>query len=134
MNTTLRRCDRIGFQVLTNDWQEFGEKPLRQWLEALLRDLGTGLDTSLYEEALTHLLGGEEEGMQEIEVMSGATQLGLQKFRRVAPDVVFKITAFANPTDLFAGHARKLLEHTKLQAIQWINVARNEVLFQTIRQ
>ena len=134
VNTTLRLCDRTGFQVTADGWQEFGERPMREWFEAFLRDVGTGLDNSLYEEALTHLVGGEEQGLQEIEVVSGETLLGLQKFRLAAPDAVFKVTAFADPSDLFVIHASKLLEHTKLQAIQWINMGRSEVSFRTIRQ
>lgn len=132
VNTTLRLCDRTGFQVTAEGWQEFGGKPVRQWFEAFLREVGTGLDNSLYEEALTHWIGREELEMQEVEVVSNETLLGLQKFRLVAPDVAFKITAFSNATDLFVSHARKLLEHTKLQALQWINIARNEVSFRTI--
>jgi GxxExxY protein len=132
VNTSLRLSDRTVFQVAAEGWQEFGDKALRPWFEAFLRDVGTGLETSLYEESLTHFIGGEEHVLQEIEVVSGQTFLGLQKFRLTTPDVAIKITAFADPSDLFTTHTRRLLEHTKLQAIQWINIARNEVLFQTI--
>ncbi|MDX2040835.1 MAG: GxxExxY protein [Acidobacteriota bacterium] len=135
VNTTLRLPDRRSFQVVANDWHEFGERPVRDWFEAFLRDVGTCLDNNLYEEALTHLIGGEEQVLQEVEVVSGKTLLGRQKFRLIMPDVAFKTTEFTEASPgLFVAHARKLLEHTKLQAIQWINIARNEVLFQTIRR
>src|SRR5262249_12245185 len=134
VNTTLRPNDLTGFEVIDNDWQEVGDKPVLKWFTAFLRDIGTGLDTSLYEEALTHLLGGQEQALQDIEVVSGGTVLGPQKFRLVTPEVAFKMTAFhADPTP-FEIQTRRLLEHTSLEAIQWINVTRNEVLFQTIRK
>jgi hypothetical protein len=134
VNTSLRLGDRTDFAVTAVGWQELGEKPLRGWCEALLRDIGVGLDTVLYEEALTHLLGGEERVMREIEIISGRAPLGAQKFRLAGPDVAFKITAFAEASDLFEVHARRLLDHTNLRAIQWINVALHEVSFRTINK
>lgn len=134
VNTKLRLSDRTNFAVTADGWQELGERPLREWCEAFLRDVGVGLDNSLYEEALTHLLGGEERVMQEIEIVSGGASLGTQKFRLAGPNVAFKITAFADASELFEVHARRLLDHTSLQAVQWINVARHEVSFRTINK
>jgi hypothetical protein len=51
-----------------------------------------------------------------------------------APGVAFKVTALPEDSNLFEIHARRLLEHTRLDAIQWINVARKEVSFRTIRR
>ncbi len=113
-------------------WQELSKPPIRAWFEAFLREVGTGLDNALYEEALTHLLGGEERVVQEIEVTSENVSLGAQKFRLAAPQVALKVTALSNPTP-FEIHARRLLKHTGLEAIQWINLTRNEVSFRTIQ-
>jgi hypothetical protein len=70
----------------------------------------------------------------DIEVVSGGKVLGPQTFRLVAPGIAFKVTALPEDSNLFEIHARKLLEHTRLDAIQWINVARKEVSFRTIRR
>jgi GxxExxY protein len=133
VNTTLRPSDRTKFAVTDQGWQEIGDKPMREWCVAFLRDVGASLDISLYEEALTHLLGGEEQVVQEVEVISGGKILGPQKFRLVTPGVAFKVTAMSDP-DPFVVHARRLLDHTSLKALQWINVTRNEVSFRTIRK
>lgn len=133
VNTSLRLSDRTKFVVTEQDWQELSDKPLRHWCEAFLRDVGTNLDLSLYEEALTHLLGGEEGVLQEVEVISPGVVLGRQKFRLVAPKVALKITAFDMPTP-FETHAQRLLAHTNLEAIQWINITRKTVSFRTIRK
>jgi restriction endonuclease len=61
-------------------------------------------------------------------------EFGRQKFRLVAPSVAFKITALTDDPRLFESHARRLLEHTSLKVIQWINGAKDEVSFQTIRK
>jgi hypothetical protein len=108
--------------------------PIMEWCTAFLRDIGTCLDLSLYEESLTHLLGGEDYALREVEVISGGCSLGQQKFRLVAPDVAFKITALTDDPLLFENHARRLLEHTSLKVIQWINITKDEVSFQTIRK
>jgi GxxExxY protein len=134
VNTMLRSSDRTGFEVTGRGWQEIGDKPVMEWCTEFLRDVGTCLDLSLYEEALIHLLGGEEQTLQEIEVVSGGCALGRQKFRLVAPSVAFKITALTDDPSLFENHARRLLEHTSLKIIQWINVTKDVVSFQTIRK
>ncbi len=132
VNTMLRTSDRTRFEVTDHGWQEIGDKPIKEWCTAFLHDVGTCLDLSLYEEALTDLLGGEEQALQEVEVFSGGGALGPQKFRLVAPSVAFKITALTDDPSLFEIHAHRLLEHTSLKAIQWINITRDEVSFQTI--
>ncbi len=66
VNTTLRANDRAEFEIADHGWQEIGHKPIREWYTAFLREVGACLDISLYEEALTHLLGGEEQTLQEV--------------------------------------------------------------------
>lgn len=132
VNTQLLRSDRTKFTVTSQEWQELSEQPIREWFEAFLRDVGTGLDNALYEEALTHLLGGEEQVVQEIEIISENVSLGQQNFRLAAPKVALKVTALSNAAP-FETHAKRLLKHTGLEAIQWINLTRNEVSFRTLQ-
>jgi hypothetical protein len=134
VNTTLRPSDRTSFEVINQDWQEIGDEPVMDWLTAFLRDVGTGLDINLYEEALTHHLGGEEKVLQDVEIISDETILGPQKFRLIAPGVAFKGAALSAASNMFEIHARRLLERTRLNAIQWINVALNEISFRTIHR
>jgi GxxExxY protein len=134
VNTTLRPGDRTRFEIIDHGWEEIGDKPIMEWCVAFLRDIGTGLGTNLYEEAVTHHLGGEERVLQDIEILSGKTVLGSQKFRLVAPGVALKVTASSAASSMFEIHARRLLEHTRLDAVQWINITLNEVSFRTIRR
>jgi len=134
VNTMLRKSDRTKFEVTDRGWQEIGDRPIMEWCTAFLREVGTCLDPSLYEEGLMHLLGGEDQTLREVEVVSGGCVLGQQKFRLVVPNVALKITALTDDPRLFENHARRLLEHTSLKVIQWINVTKDEVSFQTIRK
>jgi hypothetical protein len=131
VNATLRLSDRTTFSVSAEDWQEIGRHPFKDWFTAFARDVGAGLDNALYEEALTHLLGGEEQVVREIAVISGADRIGEQAFHLVEPDVAFKVTSLNLPAN-FESQTRRLLQHTVLRAVQWINLTRKELTFRTI--
>ena len=134
VNTMMRPHYRKGFVVNDSNWREIGDKSIREWFTAFLRDLGTCLEISLYEEALTYFLGGEKQVLKDIEVISASVSLGLQKFRLVVPGIAFKVTTLTDDLNLFEIHARRILNHTNLETFQWINVTRTEVLFQTIHK
>jgi GxxExxY protein len=131
VNATLRLPDRLIFDVVDAQWRELEGMRIKEWFTSFLRDIGTNLDISLYEASLTHFLGGEEKVLQNIDIMADRRIVGTQAFRMVTPDVAFKITAMEDWSG-FEVHARRLLEHTGLGGLHWINVTRTEVLFRTI--
>lgn len=49
---------------------------------------------SLYDEALTHFLGGEEQVILPVPVIGNKGHLHDQKMRLLAPGVAFRLTAF----------------------------------------
>lgn len=109
---------------------------LQEILLDLIHDWGAGLDLALYEEAISHFLGGESTVLRKIPVTGTGGELALQKMRLVNPDTAFKLTAFpANGSGHanFRTHAQRLLHHTPLQFIQWINIHQTEVTFSTIQ-
>ncbi|MBK8040627.1 MAG: GxxExxY protein [Verrucomicrobiaceae bacterium] len=110
-----------------------GGKFFRETLMALIHDWGAGLEISLYDEALTHFLGGEEQVILPVPVIGNKGHLHDQKMRLLAPGVAFRLTAFTERLDAFETHARRLLEHTNLKAIQWANITHRQVIFTTIR-
>ncbi|MBL9183291.1 MAG: GxxExxY protein [Verrucomicrobiaceae bacterium] len=102
-------------------------------LRDLLHDWGAGLELALYDEALTHFLGGDDQALVPVPVIGSHGHLHDQKMRLLAPDVAFKLTAFTDTSDAFVTHAQRLLRHTSLKAIQWANLTHQEVTFTTIR-
>ena len=56
LNTTLTHADRTCFSIEDRDWDEGVVPGLREWIVSFLRDIGVGLDLSLYEEAAVHYL------------------------------------------------------------------------------
>jgi GxxExxY protein len=102
-------------------------------LLSVIRDWGSGLDTGLYEDAVTHFLGGEERALQPVPVMGTNGHLHDQKMRLLEREVAFKITAFPDRLEAFDVHARRLIQHTALKAIHWANITHQLVTFTTIR-
>ncbi len=110
-----------------------GAGVFRDQIVEILRDWGTGLQLGLYEEVLTHCLGGEEAVSSLVDVLSSHGQLAKQRMRLVAPNVAFKLTALPAREGEFELHARRLLRHTSLEAIHWANIRNGHVAFRTIR-
>ena len=135
VNTSLTRADRIVFSTRDDDWDSSfpGSRNLRTVTENILRDIGTGLDVSLYEEAVMYSLGGEDEVLREIDVFSDGQIIGRQKFKLSGPLTHFRITALDERSRSgYADHLRRFLKHTSLEAIHWINATRREVNFTTL--
>jgi hypothetical protein len=133
VNTTLKLADRTRFQTIATNWTELSECSVRDWFTTLLADIGTGLDLALYEDALTQRLGGRQLVEQPVEIISGEQAIGWQRFRLVQPDIAFKLTTLSQDLQSFETHARRMLAHTRLKAIQWINIDQDEVRFQTLK-
>ena len=134
INATLRTFERQRFEIEACDWQDIGTVNVREWFTTFLRDLGTCLDVTLYEAALAHCASGPASVEHEVEVVSGGVVLGRQKFRLLQPNVAGKVTTLTDNLEAFAAHARRLLAHTPLEAIQWVNVGRHRVTFTTIKK
>ena len=74
-----------------------------------------------------------EFGQIAYEVMSCVYDIhNDQNMRLVAPEVAFKLTSFPDRLEAFEVHARRLLQHTSLQAIHWANITHKYVTFTTI--
>jgi hypothetical protein len=135
VNTTLRPSDRVQFKIADAQWNDTppGAERFRSLLTALLQDLGTGLDLALYEDALTHLLGGDDRVVANVQVRMADSMLGHQRIHLAAPRVAFVLTALPQPDADYESHSRRLLRHCALEAVLWANINLKTVTFTTIR-
>lgn len=134
VNNMSRLAERTGFAVDDHRWEEIDGQRLKEWIVALLRDWGVSLDLALYEEAVSHFCGRCDHPYRDIEILSGSRSLGVQHVQLAAPDIAVRITAWpAEDGDVFEAHLRRFLEHTRLRALQWINVTPRLVQFTTLR-
>jgi hypothetical protein len=75
-----------------------------------------------------------EGWLRAVVLYGNCGSLGSQTMRLAADNVAFKVTALESGLAAFEEHVRRLLAHTRLHAIQWVNIALHEVTFVTIRQ
>jgi GxxExxY protein len=135
VNNALTRSDRTSFDVDDCDWQDLGTTRLKDRMVAVLRDWGAGLDTGLYEEVASHLCGQPPGEQANVEIRLAGRSLGLQAVRLAAPRIALRITALSpDGQPEYRAHLCRFLDHTDLDAVQWMNVTRHVVQFRTIEK
>lgn len=134
VNTTLTHADRISFEVDDSAWDNSVESAsmIRNLVEEILRDWGTGLDAQLYVDALTHFLGGEERVIGKVPIVSEGRCIGHQRVRRANAESVLKCTTFAHSQESFESHALRFLNLTNLKRMFWINISLKTVRLKTL--
>lgn len=105
---------------------------LRQAMEELLADWGAFLDFALYQEALTHFLGGEATVVQRLPLRRNGLSLGTQRLHVHSPEAAFRMTALTKDLDTTEASLRRLLALTDLQVLQWINLNHEKIQFITL--
>lgn len=107
---------------------------LKEFMVALLRDWGTGLDIALYQEALIHFLGGAQKVVRPVEVFSDGSRVGRQNLNLISPETSVCISMLNDGQSRYETQLRRFLTHTPLKGIQWINIGRKLVSFKTLRR
>jgi GxxExxY protein len=107
---------------------------LKTTLVRALEDWGARLDPIAYRDAVIHFLGGEAVVVKDVDIRSEHRVLGRQKVDLLRHDIAFSITASGRCPGTALDHQRRFLQHTDLQAIQWVNLNGQTVTFHTIRR
>lgn len=136
VNAALTPEQRHQFEVETARWHEEEEiDPIfRTTVLGLLEDWGTGLDLALYAEALTYFLGGVGRGLRLVPLQRAGVGLGNQHFHLLSADTAFQLTVLLEGAEEYESQLGSLLRLTPLRAVQWVNVARHQVRFVTLRR
>ncbi|HSR87602.1 MAG TPA: hypothetical protein VLL07_01505, partial [Pontiella sp.] len=134
VNATLTLAERTRFEIHDTMWQPstgFGSPEKILFIE-MLHDWGTGLERSLYKDGLIHLFGGEDHVVQDVDVILGGKYITKQSASLCAPHTAFKVTTFEKKANRYRNHLSQFLANTSLETIQWVNISRNYVTFETI--
>ena len=99
----------------------------------LVRDWGTGLDASLYTQAITDCLGGEDNVIRQVPMQIDTVPLGNQRFYLADEASAFRITTFQKPNQQSLTEFRRMIAPSPLKAFHWINIARHEIVFSTVK-
>lgn len=134
VSTTVKPQDRFQFVIDETRWRNLDAES--EWLKntiiELLQEWGAYLDTRLFQEAIIFFRGGEETVEQNVKVFSGSAELGVQKMNLLTPKVAFKFSSINKKLTFYERHLNRLLQHTNLEAMQWINFNRGTIHFKTI--
>jgi GxxExxY protein len=134
VSTRLTWEEQRVFRLNMDSWQPQGDRCvlLQERLVHLLHDWGVFLEAGYYAEALTHFLGGENAVIHRIEIIDGVNLLGCQRFHLIDKDIAFRITAVSHDVPRYQAHLKRLLSHTRLKAIQWVNLNLHNVTLRTL--
>ncbi len=134
VSTRLRREDRNDFKLVESAWKgdDLMSRRLRDTLCALLNDWGAFLDVHLYKEALLHFLAGPSSGAFAIDVVMDDRVVGLHKMCMLDTETAWHLSAVRQHIVGYETHLWKLLTHTPLKRIQWINIDQRTVLLKTL--
>lgn len=97
----------------------------------LLNTWGGFLNLELYYQATEFLLGNHLV-VDSIPICVDGHDIGTQKAHLLSNKVAYKITAFTKDTDAYQFELKRFIKHTNLKSIQWVNLNKHEVSFETI--
>jgi len=133
VSTRLRLEDRTEIEWDDKNWS--GHDPasqhLRETLAALLADWGAFLDVGLYREALVHFLNGPDAGVREIDIEIHGRVIGTQKMCLLNHGTAWHLSAIRQHHKSYESHLLRLLRHTHLQRLHWINLEQRTATLKT---
>jgi GxxExxY protein len=136
VSTTLTPEERRRFRVVESDWREVDEQSrlLKDRTLELVQDWGAFLDVNLYREALIYLLGGFAAVCRPVPIFSGSRCVGTQNLNLLNEDIAFVLTTRQELVEATKDHLQRLLRHTSLKFIQWVNLNRHVMELRTIQR
>ena len=134
VNSKLTYADRTSFAVDDEGWAETEGFSIREKkvLLDILHDWGTGLDRSLYQEALFHVLGGVDKVLAKRNVRQRGQCIAQQTIPVCGASTGIRLTTFQDGTENYHQELVRLMRATGLTSVQWVNVARRTVTFETL--
>jgi hypothetical protein len=134
VSTRLTHQRRREYEVLNAGWTDVDDDS--EWLKSTLidiaADLGLFLDAELYTEIIAGLRGGPEQVITPIEIRSGSRKIGRQLHPMLNAEIGFRITALTKHVAEYETHLHRLLAHTSLRALQWINLNYHVIEMKTL--
>lgn len=135
ISTRLNREDRMKFHLDESGWQRCdGSERLTTILNSILRDWGAFLDMNLYREALLHLYGGPDSGYCPVAIEVDGRTVGFQKMCLLDPEHAWHLSAVKTSLLSHESHIRRLMRHTRLQSLFWINLNQNKITLKTLQK
>ncbi len=135
VSTTLTPESRFEYEIDENYWENLDEDSiwLKDLISKLLLEWGAFLDLQLFFDAILYFRGGENNVVRNMEIKNDSILLGKQRVYLLNEKISFNLSAIPNQISHYESNLRKLIRHTSLQAIQWINMGYHKIQFKTIK-
>jgi GxxExxY protein len=136
VSTRLNREERMTFKLDETCWQPDANdcQRLRDVLFEILQDWGAFLDVNLYREALMHFLAGSDTGIQAVNIEVNGRIVGSQKMCLLNPETAWHLSAARVHLQSYETHITRLLRHTQLRKIHWINFNQRSITLKTLQK
>ncbi|QEG43079.1 GxxExxY protein [Roseimaritima ulvae] len=133
VNSSVDHSQRRQFCV--DESKYLGPAEFRELVTDLVKDWGTGLDVSLYRQAIVHCLGGEDAVICKLAMQVDGHFVGRQRFCLMDESTAFHLTAFNGKLcEHQETQLRRLLAPSPLLTIVWANIGRSRLTFQNIQR
>ncbi len=111
------------------------EVQLEEVVRCLLDDWGAFLELDLYKKAILHFVAGKDfDSVQSVDIVSNGRVLGKQNFCLLDDCSVLHVSAIPQGIENYEKHVNRLLRHTALEKVQWLNFDGPEIVLKTIRK
>lgn len=136
VSTNIEPAKRYSFAIDDSAWVVDipSSGMLRAIVFDLLSDWGAFLDINLYREALFHFLGGEKQLLSPVDISMAKRIVGQQKMHLVDRGTGLHISSTIRNVEPYRKQLLRILNHTDLDQIQWINFSRNEINLITLEK
>ncbi len=134
VSTKIRRADRMDYQLSDETWvdADAGSRRLRDTLCELIAHWGVFLEASLYREALLHFLAGDEAGFLPVDVEMDGGIIGQQNMCVLNNETAWHLSTVQRAPQSHESNMVRLLNHTSLKRIHWINFNKHLVTLKTL--
>ena len=134
VSTSLTAEDRYSTRINISGWREVTKRcaQLSDYIQELVADWGVFIDVDLYQDAISHFLGGEELIAHRVDVVSAGRKLGTHPFRMLDDATAIEVSAIRNGIEPHERHIHRLLELTSLTTIQWVNFNQRDITLKTV--
>lgn len=126
--------ERFKFQFNFDEWDTNikGSELCISLLGDILKDWGIFLDFNVYKDALIYFMG--EKSQRDIDIVCDSTKVGKQKFILLNETTALHFSGVSSNIKNYRKHVHRLIHHTNLNAVQWINFNKRNVKLTTIKK
>jgi len=134
INTSLTHADRIAFSVNKANWHptEGFDQNYQNRILDLLSDWGSCLNVELYQDAIIHMIGGKNQALRKVHIFQNNKCIAQQVMPLCDKETILHVTTFPNQASPYTNKLTRMLHATKLKHVQWINISRKSITFQTL--